>query len=156
MKRLFLAASAALMLLFLLTGSVGAAGVASGVPAMNADTDYGYYIWSVGDRISLRTTDRGNGPGPSLYTGSITVDWGDITGVTPVALESGDWAVASANTLEYHFVTYNEFDGVDFTATGAEAVTFRLFRNGHLILTDHIFLGAGEMNPPSNPFTLFV
>jgi hypothetical protein len=156
MKRLFLAACAALTLLCLLTASVGAAGVAAGQPALNADTDYGYYIWFDGDHISLRTTDRGAAPGGSLYTGRITVNWGDITGVNVVDQESDDWAVASGNTLEYHFVTYNGVDGVDFTATGAEDVTFRLYRNGHLIVTDHIFLGAGEMNPPSNPFTLFV
>ncbi len=166
MKRFFVAASAALTLLLLVAGTVGAAGgtaypsvaasTANGQPAMDADKDFGYYIWFYGDRIYLRTTDRGNGPGPSVYTGKIVVHRGDIRNVNVVRQEDDDWAVASDNTLEYHFKTYNGIDGVDFTATGAEDVTFHLYRNGHLIATDHIFLGAGQVNPPGNPFTLFV
>jgi hypothetical protein len=166
MKRYVVAATTALMLLFLLTNTVGAqastitpsigGGVENGQPAMNADTDYGYYIWSDGDRIYLRTTDRGNGPSPSVYTGRIVVHNGDVRNVNVVRQESDDWAVASDNTVDYHFVTYNGIDGLDFTATGGEDVTFHLFRNGHLIVTEHIFLGAGQINPPGNPFTLFV
>jgi hypothetical protein len=162
MKRCFFAASAALTLLLLVAGTVGAATpsaaayTANGQPAMNADKDFGYYIWFDSDRISLRTTDRGNGPGPSVYTGRIVVHGGDIRNVNVVRQESDDWAVASDNALDYHFVTYNGIDGADFTATGAEDVTFHLYRNGHLIVTDHIFLGAGQINPPGNPFTLFV
>jgi hypothetical protein len=162
MKRLFFAASAALTLLFLVASTVGAAtpsvaaGGANGQPAMNADKDFGYYIWFDGDRIYLRTTDRGNGPGPSDYTGKIVVHGGDVRDVRTVRLEDTDWAVASDNTLDYHFVTYNGVDGVDFDATGLGDVTFHLYRNGHLIATDHIFLGADQVNPPGNPFTLFV
>lgn len=36
------------------------------------------------------------------------------------------------------------------------SVTFRLYRDGHLVSTDHIFIGGGEMNPPGNPFRVFV
>jgi hypothetical protein len=166
MKRYIVAATTTLMLLFLLTNTVGAqaiivtpsigGGVANGPPAMNADTDYGYYIWFDGNRIYLRTTDRGNGPGPSDYTGRIVVHNGDVRDVKTVRLENGDWAVASGNTVDYHFVTYNGVDGLDFTAAGGEDITFHLFRNGHLIETEHIFLGAGQINPPGNPFTLFI
>jgi hypothetical protein len=169
--RCFIAASAALMLALLFAGTASAAGAtavpsvsastANGQSAMNADKDFGYYIWFDGDHLSLRTTDRGNGPSASEYTGKIVVHGGDVRDVNVVRQESDDWAVASDDTIDFHFKTYNGVDGVDFRATGAEDVTFHLFRKGedgrmHLISTDHIFLGAGQVNPPGNPFTLIV
>ncbi len=165
MKRFLLSLSTALVLLLTLAASVGAAGgtvtpslsasVANGQPVMNATPDFGYYLWFAGDRVYLRTTDAGLG-GPAVYTGTITVHGGTLHDVHSVQLDPGDWATASGNTLAYHFVTYGAVDGVDFSATGLEQVTFSLYRNGHLAATDHIFLGAGQVNPPGNPFTLFV
>src|SRR5436305_5314280 len=157
MKKMLLATSGALVLMMLLSGTAfaqgtaptAAMGTASGQPAMNADKDFGYYIWFDGNRFHLRTTDRGNGPSPSEYRGVVTADRDEhpspITDADPVRLENGDWAVASGNKLDFHFTTYNAVDGVDFTAAGATNVTFRLYRKAedgtmHLISTDHIFL----------------
>ncbi len=173
MKKMLLAASGLLALLMVLSGTVfvqaaaptAAIGTASGEPAMNADKDFGYYIWFDGNRYHLRTTDRGNGPSPSEYTGVITARHDEqpspITDADAVRLENGDWAVASGNRLAFHFTTYNAVDGVNFTAKDATNLTFRLYRKGedgtmHLISADHIFLGAGQVSPPGNPFTLVV
>ena len=168
MKKMLLATSGALALVMLLAGAVfgaGPASAAAGQPAMDKDVDFGYYIWYDGNRIHLRTTDRGNGPAPSEYTGTITAhgtrnDPATITDVSLIKAEDDDSAVASGNKLDFRFRTYNGIDGVDFTAKDAKDVTFALYRKGedgqrHLISTDHIFLGAGEVNPPGNPFTLF-
>jgi hypothetical protein len=157
MKKLMLAALGALALLMLFAGPALAdtpASNASGAPQINMDI-YGYYIWEDTDIVHLRTTDRGNGPDPSVYVGVITANT-PIQAVSVFKGEEGDFAVAAGNRLDFHFRTYNRIDGVDFTALGATRITFRLFRDGHLIVTDHIFLGAGQVNPPGNPFTLFV
>lgn len=163
MKKMPLAASSVLALVILCAGAVSAAppaasapvSTAADQPAMDRDVDFGYYIWVDGDRVQLRTTDRGNGPGPSKYTGTITAN-GAIRGVSLIRQEDDDWAVAAGNALDFRFRTYSAIDGVAFTAHDATRITFRLYRDGHLVRTDHIFLGAGQINPPGNPFTLFV
>ncbi len=168
MKRMLFAASGALALVMLLAGTVFAAGTAAtapvsaavGQPAMDKDADFGYYIWYDGDRIHVHTTDRGNGPGPSEYTGVITArnDKGgvDIRDVDLLKAENDDSAVAAGDKLDFRFRTYNGVDGVAFTAHDATRITFRLYRDGHLVNTDHIYLGAGEVNAPGDPFTLFL
>ncbi|MDQ6833073.1 MAG: hypothetical protein M3008_06710 [Chloroflexota bacterium] len=168
MKKMLLATSGALALMMLLAGTVFAAdtaatapaSAAAGQPAMDRDSDFGYYIWFDGDRIQLRTTDRGNGPGPSEYTGVITArnDAGgvDIGNVDLIKAENDDSAIAAGNKLDFRFRTYNGIDGVAFTAHDATRITFRLYRDGHLVSSDHIYLGAGEINPPGNPFALFL
>jgi hypothetical protein len=127
------------------------AGPASGDPGVTAARTYGYYIWLDGNRIHLRTTDPG-GSG-SLYTGIITTD-GEFRDVDVVRGEQGDYAIADRNMLEFRFHTANAVDGVTFAPAHAERLTFRLYRNGHLISTEHIFLGAGGIHPPGNPFTI--
>ncbi|MGI8687524.1 MAG: hypothetical protein ACR2M3_03000 [Thermomicrobiales bacterium] len=179
MKRLLVAITGALVLVMLLSGSVFAAApkvgktgktgaapsvaasVATGQPAMDKDKDFGYYLWYDGSHFQLRATDRGNGPGPSEYTGKITAhgskkDKAAITDVNLIKQEQDDSAIASGNKLDFRFKTYNAIDGVSFAAQGAKSVTFRLYRDGHLVSTDHIFIGGGEMNPPGNPFKVFV
>ncbi len=175
MKRLLFAITGALALVMLLSGSVFAAApktgktgavpsvaasVATGQPAMDKDKDFGYYLWYDGSHFQLRTTDRGNGPGPSEYTGVITArneNRGvDIRDVDLLKAENDDSAVAAGDKLDFRFRTYNGVDGVAFTAHDATRITFRLYRDGHLVSTDHILLGAGEVNPPGNPFTLFL
>jgi hypothetical protein len=163
MRKMLLAASGVLALVTLFAGTVSAATppasapirAAAGQPAMDRDVDFGYYIWVEGDRIQLRTTDRGNGPGPSEYTGAVTAN-GAIRDVNLIRQENDDWATAAGNKLDFRFRTFNAIDGVAFTAHDATRITFRLYRDGHLVSTDHIHLGAGQINPPGNPFTLFV
>ena len=130
-----------------------APGVASGTPTVTSLSTYGYYLWIDGNQIHLRTTDPGGDA--SEYTGKITTD-GQFRDVNLIQPEDTDWAVGDNHKLDFHFVTHNRVDGVSFTAAGATRVTFHLFRNGHEIRTDHIFLGGGGMHPPGNPFTLFV
>ncbi len=147
MSRLLLALTGALGLAVALPGAVSAAppppapsAVASGAPSVSAASTFGYYIWMDGDRVHLRTTDPGGAP--ALYTGEIVTN-GTVRHVDLIQPEDGDWAVASGGTLAYHFTTWNAVDGVSFDAQGATRLTFRLYRNGHLISTEHIFLGAG-------------
>lgn len=132
-------------------GRSGAPDPALGVPPLTPFAPYGYYIWHDGNRVHLRTTDPGGEA--SIYTGTISTD-GRIHAVDVVRDEVGDWAVASRHQLDFHFRTWNAVDGVSFSVSGATWVTFRLYRNGHLITVEHIFLGAGLLHPPDNPFTL--
>ncbi len=161
MNRLLLALGGALALTISLSGAALAqsaaptetpASAAAGTPGVSPASTYGYYIWFDGGRVHLRTTDPGDGA--SVYTGTITTD-GTIHDVDLIQPEPGhDWAIRSEHSLDFHFRTANQVDGVSFAAAGASRLTFRLYRNGHLIRTDHIFLGAGGANPPGNPFTL--
>src|SRR5439155_1222684 len=91
--------------------------------------DFGYYIWVDGDRVQLRTTDRGNGPGPSEYTGTVTAN-GEMRDVNLIRQENDDWAVAAGNTLDFHFRTFNAVDGVAFTAHGATRISPRSCPSG--------------------------
>lgn len=98
---------------------------------------------------------------PSEYTGKITAhgdkkDKATISDVHLIREEQDDSAVAAADKLDFRFKTFNAIDGVAFAAKGAKSVTFSLYRDGHLISTDHIYLGAGQGNPPGNPFRVFV
>jgi hypothetical protein len=153
-----LAATALALVLGLSVSAAGAqpAGSAGpdpalGVPPLAPLAPYGYYVWHTGNRVHLRTTDPGDDA--SIYTGTITTD-GTIYDVDMVRDEADDWAVAGRHHLEFHFRTWNAVDGVSFDVAGATQVTFRLYRNGHLISTEHIFLGAERRHPPGNPFTL--
>ena len=154
MKKLLLAVCGALGLVVAGSGAAFAQPVspAAGTPSLTAASPYGYYIWFVGDRVHLRTTDPHGDA--SVYTGTVATN-GAIRHVDLLRTEDEDWAVAGGGDLDFHFRTANHVDGVSFTAAGATRLTFRLYHNGHLIRTDHIFLGAGGAQPPSNPFTLF-
>jgi hypothetical protein len=158
-KILLLAAAGALALALATPGATYAqpapqpASPAAGEPAVSAASAYGYYIWVKDGRVHLRTTDPGGAP--SEYSGRITTD-GDINGVQLVRPEAGDRAIVSRGAIEFHFQTWNVVDGLDFGISGADRVTFRLFRNGHLINTEHIFLGAGGHHPPGNPFVVLI
>ncbi len=147
-----LAAACALMLgLAVSVAGAQPAGSTGPDPALSPPAPYGYSIWHDGNRLHLRTTDPG-GPA-SIYTGTITTD-GTIFDVDVVRDEADDWVVAGRHQLDMHFRTGNAVDGVSFSVAGATQVTFRLYRNGHLISTEHIFLGAERLHPPGNPFTL--
>ncbi len=177
MKRSLFAVTGALVLLTFLSGSgfaatpktgktgkTGAAqniaaSAATGQPAMDKDKDFGYYLWYDGSHFQLRMTDRGNGP--SEYTGTITAHGSKkakatITDVNLLKAAQDDSAIASGDKLDVRFKTYNGIDGVSFAAKDAKSVTFRLYRDGHLVSTDHIYIGGGEMNPPGNPFRVLV
>ncbi len=155
-----LAATALALVLGLSISAAGAqpAGPAGSDPALGAPplsplAPYGYSIWHEGARVHLRTTDLGGSAG--LYSGTITTD-GAIRDVELVRDEVSDWAVAGTHELDFHFRTWNAVDGVSFSVVGATWVTFRLYRNGHLISTEHIYLGAERLHPPGNPFTLIL
>jgi hypothetical protein len=125
--------------------------VAAGAADVHPHSPYGYYIWLDGHRVHLRTTDPG-GDG-SLYTGAITVD-GRVETLDVIRDEPGDIAVADRNTVEFRFYTFSHVDGLALAVRDTDWITFRLFRNGHLISTEHIFLGAAGAHPPGNPFVI--
>jgi hypothetical protein len=164
MKKLLVALSVATMLSALVVGAAAAEGqrgvspglpreAASGAPPMTADVGFGYYLWFDGDRFQVRTTDRGNGPDPSIYTGRITTN-GTLTRVDVFKDEEFDRALAGPRQIDFRFRTYNWQDGLAFRVEGGGWVTFRLYRNGHPIGTEHIFIGPGQVNPPTNPFAI--
>src|SRR4051812_42584555 len=100
MKKLVFAMLSALALLTLFAGPVLAdtpASAAFGEPRIDMDK-FGDYIWDDTDIVHLRTTDHGNGPSPSVYTGVITAN-APIRVVDIFKGEDGDFAVSSGNRL---------------------------------------------------------
>lgn len=160
MQRLLLALGTALGVTLLLAGTASAQSpeppavrAPAGVPTVTAAHPPGFYIVVEGNRIHLRTTDPGGES--STYTGVIRVN-GSLANVDLFQPEDPDWAAVAGNEISFHFQTRNQVDGVGFTTLDATRVTFHLFRNGHEITTQRIYLGGTGAHPPGNPFALFI
>lgn len=125
--------------------------VAEGDQRVTPASARGYWIRVEGDRVHLRTTDPGDDA--SVYTGQISVDT-HITNLEVIRNEESDFAFADRDTIDFRLVTANHVDGVSFVAENFSRITFRLYRNGHLISVEQIHLGAGG-HPTGNPFSLF-
>jgi hypothetical protein len=123
----------------------------SGAPAVGPWSPAGYYLWRDGARVHLRTTDGGGDA--SEYSGRIQSN-GRVHAVDVVRPEAADGVIAGRDTLWFHFRTDGHVDGVSFDVSGADWLSFRLERNGHLIATDRIFLGGAGLHPPGNPFAI--
>lgn len=165
MQRLFLALGTALGVTLLLASTAAAQSptaqppeppavrAPAGVPTVTPAHPPGYYIAVEGNRIYLRTTDPGGDS--STYTGTIAVN-GRIGNVDLFQPEAPDWAVGAGDQLNFHFETRNHVDGVSFTAIETTRVVFHLYRNGHEISTQRIYLGGTGTHPPGNPFALYI
>ena len=139
-------------MVFALTASAGAAPATAEPPALPPNAPFGYYISTDGHRVHLRTTDGGGDP--SRYHGVISTN-GQLRNVDLIRQEDEDWAINTGDALQFHFRTAGATDGVSFTVLGSDRVTFRLYRDGHLIRTQHIFVN-GPLNPADNPFSIIL
>ena len=121
----------------------------SNVTAGKAD---GYYIWHNSDGMHLRTTDN---EGVHVYDGTLHTD-GVFYNVTPVRLEAGDVVtVVDEHTIHYRFVTAEGIDGFDFRVKDGDRLTFNLKQGDDEISTSEIYLGANDVHPKHDPFTLY-
>lgn len=150
LKKVAIALVGSLGVVFALTASAGAAPVTADPPALPPNAPFGYYLTTDGQRVHLRTTDGGGDP--SRYDGVISTN-GRLRNVNLIRQEDEDRAINTGNTLQFHFRTAGATDGVSFTVVDSDRVTFRLYRDGDLISTQHIFIN-GPLNPADNPFSI--
>jgi hypothetical protein len=117
---------------------------------LQIDGELGYYIWSDEFGIHLRTT----GPGPyHVFHATLMTD-GRFDDVHLARLE-GDDAFAvhpGGHVMDVRFETWSGIDGIDFRVDGGHALRLALRRDGELVPTSEIFLGADASHPAENPF----
>ena len=89
-----------------------------------------------------------------VFSGVITAS-APIT-FRPVRDEKRDHISLSADrrTLVFRFVNYGGIDGVDFTNGCADTTRFALALDRHRLGAAHIYIGAGSVQPPHDPFVI--
>jgi hypothetical protein len=141
------------LLATLATPALAAPGVPEGAPDLDLPgIPGGYYVWHDEGGWHLRTTDAEL---VHEYTGQLSSN-GQFEDVDLARPENDDsFAVRQGgNAVDFRFRTYTGIDGLNFRLAGGDYLTFRLYRDGHLISTSHIYLGATREHPRTNPFTL--
>jgi hypothetical protein len=126
----------------------------SGRPeSLHPDGELGYYIWADEDGIHLRTT----GPGPRHIFHAVLMTDGRFEDVRFSRAEAADALIVHPNrhVLEARFETWGAIDGVDFRIDGGSALRLALRRDGELVPTSEIFLGADGSQPEDNPFVVY-
>lgn len=125
-----------------------------GVPSSyHAGAARGAWIWHGKTGYAIRATHRQDGQ-VVAFTGSVTAD--APIKVKSVQLEASDhyWFSADHKTLYFAFTNRGYTDGLDFTASCAAKVTFRVRADGALLSPDRVRLGAHAIAASSDPFTV--
>jgi hypothetical protein len=61
----------------------------------------------------------------------------------------------AGKTLEIRFETWDHIDGIDFDVTGATRVDMDATIDRRHVNSQRIFLGANNVDPGHNPFSLY-
>ena len=117
----------------------------------NAHAAEGYYLGVDDNRWTLEATH----PGTSKVTfkGTITIDKGTFSLVTPIALEPTDKITGSGNTITFSLTNLGGLDGLRFTTSQKAArITFNLEIDGQPAKAGQIHIGsAGSAAPSASP-----
>jgi hypothetical protein len=133
--------------------------VADGVARVQAHDITGFYIGEAGDAWRFVATH----PGGSHYvfTGTISINSGSFTNVTPIHLEQLDSYSVNGGVISFTFNDWGLLDGLTFdTPANATSITFTLtikLPNGHVApaTASQIFLGPSDTPAPSgSPLTI--
>ena len=102
----------------------------------------GYYLGVSGSTWTLEVTHPGTGKVP--FTGTITINAGKITGLTPISLPKGSSAAVRNRTLTFVIASPGTVNGFRFATTQpATSIKFTLKVNGTAATAGQIYLGAG-------------
>jgi hypothetical protein len=115
--------------------------------------DHGLYLWHDPDGgWALRATHAGPHD-KVVFSGTLTTG-GQFADVKRVKDEANDIVVLSPNkhTILFRFVNFGYVDGLDFATHCSKGFTASFDISGHLAPSGKVHLGAGEVNPTSNPF----
>ncbi len=101
----------------------------------------GYYLGVRGSTWTLAVTHPSHQK--VAFTGTITINAGKFTTVTPIRLEPTDSFHAANRKLTFSFADYGDIDGIRFaTTTSARSITFTLKVNGNPATASDIYLGS--------------
>ncbi|MBI3967459.1 MAG: hypothetical protein HY329_17630 [Chloroflexi bacterium] len=151
-RKLFaFAAAAALFVATAVPAFAWPAGVEGCRPITVADPA-GYYLCHDGTGLHLST----HGPGDEHEFIAVLRTNGRFESVSTVRLESRDAAVVTdeGHTLVFRVRTFNYTDGVAFRIDGGGVLHLNLELDGVPVAPTQVYLGAGSVNPPANPFTI--
>ena len=120
--------------------------------AFEAGAPAGDYLWHDAAGWHLRVTHPGGGR--AVFTGTI-VSSAPLDSA-PVKLEQNDSVTLSADgkTITYRFVNVGAIDGIDFTASCAERLSFGGRMDGVRLPTGRIVIGQFDRHPLENPFVV--
>lgn len=119
------------------------ANVANGRPPnLKPGAQAAYWVWRDANGWHVRTTTAKN---LHRFHGKVT---GDIVNVKPVRTEMNDRMKSTKDWILFAFETAGNLDGFDFTTNGC--ASFNLHANAG----KKIFIGASELQPTTNFFTL--
>ncbi|HEY7294540.1 MAG TPA: hypothetical protein VH916_05825 [Dehalococcoidia bacterium] len=109
----------------------------------------GYYFWHDDSGFHLWTTDPEGID--SHYTGTLTTDGAFSNAVLEHPENDDHFTSDGAGRLTFDLHTHSGIDGLDFSVAGASKITLDLWRDGHRIAVDNIFLGEDSVHPAHNP-----
>jgi hypothetical protein len=113
----------------------------------------GVYMWHNGTGWHVRATHRSLAR--KSFSGRI-VTTGRFFHVSAVRLEGRDWLRVSKDrhTITFRFANYGAIDGLNFRTYCAPFIEFTFVGNGDVMPADAIKIGAGGVQPDSNPFRI--
>ena len=162
---LLVSSFAALVLLVGTVGSVAAGepdaactghwpAVVTGKPSLWAPGAVaGDYIWRDATGFHVRVTHRGTSK--VVFAGRIVSD--QPLRVQAIRIEGSDYVALSADkkTISYRLTNYGRVDGLNFQTACAQKLTFVGNMNGERLPRWRIFIGARNVHPLQNPFTIY-
>lgn len=108
-------------------------------------------VWQDDNEFHLKTT---NLRFQHVFTGTINTD-GRFYDIEDLNLEHGDFVRVDRERNTIHFrLTGRGVDEISFKARRGEKVEFNLYKDGHQMDTDEIFIGKNGHHPRDNKFTL--
>lgn len=112
----------------------------------------GLYMWHGTEGWHLWVTHHGDDR--RVYTGTISTH-GTLT-AQRVRDERDDkvWVGPKDHELHFRFVNYGGVDGVDFQTRCAPSIRVSVQADGHELGTERVYIGHGDTNPTSVPFTI--
>lgn len=124
-----------------------------GMPAVQAGSPAGDYLWHDATGWHLRVTHPGSYP--AVFSGTIRAN--RTLHVRGYRLEPGDAFTVSADGLSvtYRFRNHGRLDGLDFTTECATRLAVSARMNGVLLPVRRIWIGHAGMHPLQNPFVIY-
>jgi hypothetical protein len=114
---------------------------ADGEPDIIPGQDEGFFIWTEGDRVSIRTITKG---GRYTFRGQLAGN-GAILNINQFAREGVKLTIGEdVNRLEFELATTGGPEGLDFTFTGARLLLNLSIEDEPKLEPDLVFVGADK------------
>lgn len=128
--------------------------VVQGRPASFLTGADGAYLWADADGSWALQVTHSGARDRAIFAGTLTLPRGRFVDVHGTGNLGNDIVAVSPNgrVVLFRFVNFGQVDGLDFSTHCATAVKVNIHKAGALAPSTLVHLGAGEANPPANPF----